>query len=229
MTGLVQGKNCVLQFDQSGAYATYGCAKEFTLETTSHTKKVRTVGDGKWGKSRLQSLDYVLSFASLIKLTDAATPKTFDTYWAQINGTHLRFQLIYQEMDTLVMKVIRGTALPSQSTITASATGFANCSFTLEGFGAPELLDATTTCTAAIGTVTITGAAGNKQADLSGVTGSPFRYDYTIDGGTTIYTAFGEPFLIASPGQVAGSHTLVITPLCTNGFGGTPKTQGYTV
>ena len=78
------------------------------------------------------------------------------------------------------------------------------------------------TCSAVCTGVTISGTSA-----VPAFTGSPAGYFFTIDGGIPGFLTTGSNIPIG--GLSVGSHTIVVTPECSNGITGTPFTKTFTV
>jgi hypothetical protein len=79
------------------------------------------------------------------------------------------------------------------------------------------------TCSAVITDITITTTTATPV-----YSGSPTTYNYQIDSGTIVT---GRPIAssVSLAGLSVGSHTIKMTPVCSNGVLGTPFTKTFTV
>jgi hypothetical protein len=78
------------------------------------------------------------------------------------------------------------------------------------------------TCAAVCTGITITSTSATPA-----FTGSPANYLFVLDGGTPMILPASSPIPIA--GLSVGSHSITVTPMCSNNMLGTPFTQPFTV
>ena len=246
MADPVLGTDVIIQFLKNGNYTNYGCATNIEIQYTMETKGTKTVGDGVWRRKRGQSLGAVINLSGVIVI-DANRPTAFDLLAYFKNMTDVQYRIRFTDNGGGV-QIIDGDALPTSVTLAGGSDGFATGDITLDCNGDPDYIapvsppdpdpdpDNPNECIAEIETAStiLTGSpiARRRIVIESMVSGSAqiSRWDYTIDGGGT-QTAFTDgniptnwviPLLYN-----LGSHTVVITPICDNGFPGTPYTLNY--
>jgi hypothetical protein len=219
----VTGKDVVIMFQKEDDYFAYACAESVELNSKMTTKSVKTVGDGVWRKTRGQSLEYNISLTGVVKFDDDTVPHAFDLYDYHRSMTHIPYRMIFTN-DLGALKVIEGIALPVDVNLGGGSEGFANGSFSLEGDGAVEVRDLIIPCPSSITSIQLIEDTPNSIIRITGHTGSPARYDYAVDGGGFV-SQFANSFiqdLILEGGLGAGVHSLIIIPVCDNGYNGTP-------
>lgn len=225
-TGLVQGKNAIMQIYKGGQYRDFAVATDLTVEFKTDTKSVKTIGDGVWKRSRAQSIGYTISLNGLIKVGTFDDPIAFDLLNYQVQFTDLQYRIIYQEGSDL--KVIQGNALVDSTQLAGPSDGFATATFNMVGNGQPLILDSLIPCNLTISSIT-TGTADTSAhtipitINLTG-TGTLYRIEYTVNGGNR-YISYSTSFSVNYPyvlGQ--GSFVYVFYPICDNGFEGTSNT-----
>lgn len=229
-TGLVLGKNAILQIYKAGQYRDYAIASDISIDFKTETKSVKTIGDGVWKRSRGQSIGYTISLSGLVKVGTFDDPIAWDLLEYQVQFADLNYRIIFQE--GAVLKVIQGTALVDSTQLSGPSEGFATGQFNMIGNGVPTILDSLTACNLTITTVT-TGTA-NTTAHTIPVTltitgsGSLARIEYTLNGGNR-QVSFTNSFSVPYPyvlGQ--GTFNYVFYPVCDNGFDGTSNTLTLT-
>jgi hypothetical protein len=212
------------------------------------TKSVKTVGDGVWKRVRGQSLALQIELSGII-LDDTSVPVAFDLLDYFKAMTDIQYRLLFYD-NVGLKKVIEGFALPINVNLGGGAEGHGTGSITLSGQGDPDNIYTPPTpnppgqppapCQAEISAAhvefrTVTGTFVQKRYAVidSMVSGSATisRWDYTIDGGGT-QTAFTNGSIptewVLSGVSGAAPHSLTITPICDNGFSGTPFTLSFT-
>lgn len=237
MADPILGKDVIIQFYKGGSYFNYGCAAEVEAQFSMETKSVKTVGDGIWKRQRGQSLGLQIELSGIIQ-DDGDIPVAFDLLDYFKNMTDIQYRLLFYD-NVGLKKVIEGFALPINVNLGGGSEGHATGSITLLGNGDPDNIytppdpdDPPAACQAAIATAH-TGpsfpSSGIWMKIDSMVAGSAtiMRWDYALDGGGT-QTAFTDgniPTQWRLPNSAGlGTHTIVITPICSNGFSGTPFT-----
>lgn len=239
MADPVLGRDVIIQFSKNGSYETYGCASSVEFQFSMETKSVKTVGDGTWKRSRGQSKSLQIQLEGVIK-DDQTLPTAFDLLDYFKNMVDVQYRLLFYD-ETGVIKVIEGYALPTDVNLGGGSEGHATGSITLVGNGDPDAIftppnpgGPISQCDAEI------EAAHTEYLPVGGgfnryymfidsmVAGSATisRWDYTIDGGG-IHTAFTDgniPTQWLLPVLTAIGNSIEITPICDNGFSGTPFT-----
>jgi hypothetical protein len=231
LDGLILGENMVLMLYKGGEYVPYACATEVSIETRVETKKVRTLGDGKWNKPRAQSWSYGISVSGLL-LIDGTKFTSWDFQNALMGGGLIDFRMVFEDPITTLVKVMQGKALLTSSLLAGASTGFATGDFDLEGDGAYELLDSVLGCNAGIDFVSVgtilDGVPGQAIIHYEGAH-DHVRIDYEIDGGgrQSVFGTAPNGFIYVN--DMYGEHVLVITPICENGEDGQSLTEPFII
>jgi len=241
MADPILGKDVIIQFYKGGAFFNYGCAENVEGQFSMETKSVKTVGDGIWKRQRGQSLGLQIELSGLI-IDDSSIPVAFDLLDYFKNMTDIRYRLLFYDNAGL-KKVIEGFALPINVNLGGGAEGHGTGSITLVGNGDPDQIytppnpnQPPASCHAEIDTAhTELRGSGIQYRWVvidSMVSGSAAisRWDYTLDGGgvQTAFTTNTIPTEWRLPLSYGiGTHTIVITPICDNGFSGTAFTMVF--
>jgi hypothetical protein len=248
MADPILGKDVIVQFYKGGNFYNYACAENVEIQFSMDTKSVKTVGDGVWKRSKGQSLSYQVELTGLI-LDDSIMPEAFDLLNYYKNMTDVNYRLLFYDNAGL-KKTITGYALPINVNLGGGSEGFASGNITLSGNGGPDQLITPSNpnptpnpptqplpnCDAEIATahVQTEGSIIIRRRFVvdsmvpGGATIS--RWDYTIDGGgiQTAFTSGSIPTNWLLPISAGiGTHTIIVTPICDNGFGGTPFTLTF--
>lgn len=216
----VLGKDVILQFMKNDQYYDYGCATSVSIQFKLETKQVRTYGDGTWAKPRGQRHSYTVSLSGLVSVTDDTATNAFDIleYLRSMSGMQYRMFFTNSTGD---FKLIEGVMLPVDATLGGGVEGYANGDFSFEGDGNVSIRNAIVNCPSTITSIELSD--DQTKILITGHTGEPVRYDYSIDGGG-LDTAFifTDPAEIPLPeGITVGDHDIVIIPVCENGDNGT--------
>lgn len=242
MADPVKAKDVLIKFLSGSTYLAYGCASEVETEFTMETKSVKTIGDGNWSRERGQKKSQVVNISGMV-IVDAGTPDIFDLldYFKQM--VDVGFEILFID-NTGVAKVLAGVGLPISVSLTAGSEGFATGSASIKVNGDPDAQPSsgggggggTPVCVAEIATAhtELRGSGIQRRWVVidSMVTGSAdiSRWDYTLDGGGTqsAFTPNTIPAEWILPLAFGiGTHTIVITPICDNGFSGTSFTMVF--
>lgn len=240
MADPIKAIDVIIQFLQGGDYITYACAAELSTEFMMETKSVKTVGDGVWERKRGQKLSQVVNLSGVIK-PDTSTPDAFDLLDYFKNMTDVQFRILFYDENGL-QKNLKGNALPTKVNLSAGVEGFATGEITLEVNGDPDYVPPTSppppdpndpdACVAEITAAhtAIVGPPNRRYVYVDSMTvdsATISRWDYSIDGGGT-QTKFTDGSIPASwilpLAMNTGTHSITITPICDNGFSGTPYT-----
>lgn len=220
----VIGKDVEILFKKDDTYIPYGCAIDITITfRLTEKKSVKTINDGNWEKPRGQKKGYGIEVNGLIKYDDDAVPNAFDLY-AYFDGMTPIEYLISFVNDEGQNRYIEGLALITELSLGGGSQGFANGSASMEGDGAVEIRDLLIPCPSSIISVQLVEDEPNSIIRITAHTGSPARYDYSVDGGGLV-SQFANSYiqdLILEGGLSAGVHSITITPVCDNGYNGTP-------
>jgi len=245
MADPILGTDVIIQFYKGGYFYNYGCAENVEIQFSMETKSVKTVGDGVHKRQKGQSLSYQIELSGLL-VDDNTLPVAFDLFDYHRNMADVNFRLLFYD-NTGLKKTITGYALPITVNLGGGSEGFGSGNITLAGNG--DLTQAITpsnpnptpnpptqplpNCDAVIGSAHIGLAFPDPGIWLkidTMTSGAVSRYDYTIDGGgvQTAFTANTTPVRWKLPNTFAiGSHTVVVTPICDNGYSGTPYIINY--
>jgi hypothetical protein len=219
----VTGKDAVIMFQKGDDYFAYACAENIDISFELEEKGVKTVGDGVYYKPRGQKIIYQISLTGVIKFDDDTVPHAFDMLAYLLAMTAINYRIIFTN-DEAALKVIEGTALPVNTNLGGGSEGFASGSATLKGDGAVEVRDLIVPCPSSITSIQLIEDEPNSIIRITGHTGTPARYEYSVDGGgfvTQMVTSFIQD-LVLEGGLGAGEHSIVIIPVCENGYQGTP-------
>lgn len=232
----------IIKFLSGSFYVTYGCAAELETEFTMETKPVKTIGDGNWSRERGQKKSQVVNLSGVV-VSDPSSPDAFDLLDYFKNMVDVDFEILFID-STGVVQVLKGTGLPTNVKFSAGSEGFATGEITIKVNGDPDAVPSsgggggggTSNCVAEIATAHTELRGSSIQYRWvvidSMVSGSAAisRWDYTLDGGGTqsAFTTNTIPAEWRLPlSYGVGSHTIVITPVCDNGFSGTPFTLNF--
>jgi predicted secreted protein len=244
MADPVLAKDVIIQFSNGSDYFTYGCASDLELQYTMETKSVKTINDGNWDRKRGQKKSYKINLSGLI--VDSDVPGAFDLLNYFKNMTDILFRVLFYD-ETGLIKTIEGYALPTEINLSSGSEGHATGSIVLEGSGDPDNPytpaspgspgspgTPTPVCVATITNGHYTGGITQSFTVDTMLSGSATisRWDYSIDGGPT-QSAFTSGAIPASwnikvSGVVGSSHSITVTPICDNGYSGTPYTLNFT-
>lgn len=226
----VTGKDAVIMFMKGEEYFPYACAIDIEIAFEMETVSVKTIGDGVWAKPRGQALSYQISLNGVIKYDDDTQPHAFDLLSYLMNMVAVQYRIIFTN-DEAALKVIEGTALPTNVNLGGGSEGFANGSATLKGDGAVDVRDLIIPCPSSIISIQLVEGGDYPVIRITDHTGSPMRYDYSVDGGGFVsqyVTSFIQD-LALDPGISAGGHTITIIPVCQNGENGQEFTAPFTI
>jgi hypothetical protein len=217
----VLGIDAIIQFMKGDDYYPYACATDISISFEMETKSVKTIGDGNWDKPRGQKKGYTIDVNGLVKFDDDTVPHSFDLYNYFDGMTPVSYRIIFTN-DQGDLKVIEGSALPVSVNLGGGSEGFATGSATLKGDGSVEVRDLIVPCPSSIISVQLVEGGDYPIIRITAHTGSPARYDYSIDGGGLVsqFANSSIQALSLDPGIAAGSHTLTIIPVCDNGYNG---------
>lgn len=219
----VQGKNVVLFFFKDGGYQEFVCATECSIKIDTELKDVRTINGGKWKKKRGQSLSYRVSLSGLIML-ETGSPRTFWLVDNQIQFLDLQWRMMFEDVESGLIKIADGFALIASSELTSSSTSFANSNFEFDGNGELTLTDSATSCNATIGEISVGPGDPDSGFQVSvsyeDVVNAA-RLEYSIDGGAReVIFDPGSFGAFSLSGLSEGSHTITIWVVCASGVDG---------
>lgn len=250
MADPIKGTDVIIQFVSGSSYITYGCATDLETTFSMETKEVKTIGDGVWKRKRGQSLTQTISLSGVIK-NDSTVPDTFDLLDYLKNMVDIAFKLLFFD-ETGLAKTLKGNALPTEVNMSSGSEGFATGSITLVVNGDPDAVSTgggggggptpPPDCAAEIETAHMDSNTFPTRRYVfidSMVAGGPTitRFDYVIQkvGGSYnsgTQSAFTDGSIPTSWRLITlaslGTFTITITPICDNGFSGTPYTITFT-
>lgn len=220
----VIGKDVEIMFKKNDVYVPYGCATDITITfRLTEKKSVKTVGHGNWEKPRGQKKGYGIDLNGLIKYDDDTVPHAFDLYTYFDGMTPIEYLMSFTN-DQGQNRFIEGVALITELSLGGGSEGFANGSASMEGDGSVDIRDLLVPCPSSITSIQLIEDEPNSIIRITAHTGSPARYDYSVDGGGFV-TQMANSFiqdLILEGGLGAGVHSTTIIPVCENGYNGTP-------
>jgi hypothetical protein len=218
----VLAKDAVIFFKKNDQWLPYQCATDTEITFSMETVSVKTIGDGTYNKPRGQKQSYSISTSGLIKFDDETYPHAFDLleYWRGM--TPIEYRMVFTIDGTSQLKKIEGVALPTTVTLGGGSEGFAYGNTTLEGDGGVDIHDALDPCPSSVTSIQLVQDGSSALIRITGHTGNPFRYDYSVDGGAPV-TEFVDSYIEDLPlpgGLSVGEHSITITPVCDNGYSG---------
>jgi len=248
MADPILGTDVIIQFYKGGNFFNYGCAESVEIQFSMETKNVKTVGDGVWKRKKGQSLDYQIELSGLI-VDDNILPVAFNLLDYFKNMADINFRLLFYD-NLGLKKTITGYALPINVNLGGGSEGFATGNITLSGSGTPDQIitppnpnppnpnNPIPNCDAEIDTAHMDSNHFPTRRFVfidSMVPGGATitRWDYVVQkvGGSYnsgVQTAFTDGNIPTSwrlPVLASvGTFTITITPVCDNGFSGTPYT-----
>jgi len=245
MANPIKAKDVIIQFLSGGGYVNYACAETLETTFTMETKPVKTIGDGVWKRPAGQSLGQTINLSGVVQRA-SSTPDAFDLLDNFKSMTAIDFKIIFFD-EAGVAKILKGIGLPTEVSFSAGSEGFATGSITIEVIGDPDYVPVVPPeppnpldpddCVAEIETAhsdrVMVGPTLRRFIYIDTmVSGSAdiARWDYSIDGGG-LQTAFTDGNIptswILPIAYNVGSHSITITPVCDNGFSGTPFTFSF--
>lgn len=219
----ILGENVPLQFYKDGDFQDFACITDCSIEFTTESKEVRTIGDGPHRKTRGQRLSYNVSGSGLIELQESF-PVAFWLLNYQQQMLHVQFRMLFEDPTTALVKIVEGTALVIRVGLNAGSTGFAVADFEMEGDGAAIITDSATVCNATIGLIEIgpgdPDSGYQASVNYTGVTNAA-RLEYSIDGDPreVIFNPGSNGFFFLS-GLSDGTHTITVWTVCESGVDG---------
>jgi hypothetical protein len=229
---VIRGENVYIQINTAGGLKKFLCAENVEYHPSMTTKKVRTLNDGHWRKSRGQDVGYTVNFSGIIPYNDPSGVNALDLMNYIDQMVDLEFQINFEDPSLNLVTAIVGQGLIVEAGLTGPAD-FAGSDFTVEGNGKPYI-GVPPTCDKSIVSYTVTKdplGFGFFVAILTLNSGSVPRYDYTVDGypyRTALSTGWRFNLLsIVGASNVMGPHTLEIWPVCDNGIRGTKLTHAF--
>lgn len=227
MADPVKGTDAILQIYKAGSYRDYLCATDVSVDFKSDLKSVKTIGDGVWKRSRPQSIGYTINLNGVVKIENGDDPAAFDVLEYQKQFVDIQYRITFTDSASS-LRVIMGNAIVDNSQFSAGSEGFATAQFNMTGNGEPSISDSLIPCNITITDLTFNqegpGAITTVNIFTSG-TGSVLKYEYSIGGGSTLST-YNTYFQIS---LTPGTKSFTVTPVCTNGFSGTGRTETYNV
>lgn len=219
----VIGKDVEIMFKKNDVYVPYGCATDITITfRLTEKKSVKTVGHGNWEKPRGQKKGYGIDLSGLIKYDDDAVPHAFDLYTYFDGMTPIEYLMSFTN-DQGQNRFIEGVALITELSLGGGSQGFASGNATMEGDGSVDIRDLLVPCPSSIQSVQLVEDEPNSIIRITAHTGSPARYEYSVDGGGFVTQTANSYIqdLILEGGLGAGVHSITIIPVCENGYNGT--------
>lgn len=230
----VLGKDVIIRFMNysTGKYINYACAEEVSITLDTETKSVKTVGDGYWAKQRGQKLSYSINLTGLVLIGDGSFATADAFYLLSYARSMYEFEyiLIFTELEFGRVRVLEGKVLATNVLLNGGSEGFAEGTSTLTGNGKFDFRDSIVRCASFMKSATVEKVGTDyivTMVDLS--SGPSTRVDYTINGGGAL-TDFGgsEPTINLGPLD-PGTYEVILTPVCSNGYDGTPYTLNFVI
>jgi hypothetical protein len=243
----IKAKDVIIQFLSGSDYVTYACAENLETTFSMETKSVKTIGDGIWKRKRGQSLGQIINLTGVVK-RDASSPEAFDLLDYFKSMVDVAFKILFYD-EAGIAKSLKGYALPTEVNFSAGAEGFATGNITLEVNGDPDAVAGgpgpqppPDDCVAEIETAHMDSNSFPNRRDVfidTMVSGSATiaRWDYVVQrvlggynsGTQTAFTDGNIPTSWRLPVIAStGNFTITITPICDNGFSGTPFVINFT-
>lgn len=226
MTNVIQGRDVLLLIYNSTDYVPYLCSKDISISTTSSLVQITTVGDGKWKKFEEQDKEYSVTLSGVATFTPTgqigAAVNTFDLVTYQINGTQIRFKMIFTDEENAHLKLIRGYFFIDSSNLAASVGQPLMTDFSFKGSGAYSMFD----CDVTFETITAVVTGNSVQVTIGGIDGTVSSWKYSLDGATEATTT-SNPFTIGS--LSTGAHSLTVTAICPSALRGESKSISFFV
>jgi predicted secreted protein len=227
---VVQGTGCLFELNTGGGFLPYACAKGFNISLNTETVEITSPVDGVWKDFDYDSLSYTIELSGLMKIPDDSDVKAFDIMGLQMGFTEALWRAIFDDGNGNV-KVCTGTVIITNTSLNVQAGSMVDVPISLLGKGPYTIGDTTEICEAEIGTglfdVTVAlEGGGGVTITINSVTGSPTRYDWSVDGGAE-NSSFTNSWFIG--GLSDGPHTLVIYPVCANGVKGVQRIVDFSV
>lgn len=227
MSSPVQGNSCILKVFLAGDYLTVVCTKSFTLTVTSEVIETTTKGTGQFKTYDYNGISYTVSLDGILKFTDPLVENgIMDLLNTQLGFIELSFKLYYTNPEGTV-KILSGTAIITQTVITAAASQNVGGTVEFQGSG-PFTIDAPDADCAIVITgdglsVITPGSLYNFHPATTG--GTPSRLDWALDGGA-FNTALTDNFNVA---MGYGAHHITIIPYCSSGLPGTQFDEDFVI
>lgn len=225
MTNLFQGNNAVISFNRNGMVQ-HVCATSFKLTVTGQMESAFTEGDGVWEKKKYSGLSYQLSLSSLYKL-DGTKFTNWDLFQNQIGFSSVVFQIAFYD-DAGDIKSVQGEVMISGTTFNVNVGQLVSGDTTMEGNGALMFYDGLIPCPSQITSITVTGQTASDGVIHIAYTysGTPVQVKYQINGtGPWTYALITTAIAISSLAN--GSYSIVLVPVCSNGYEGTSLSQTF--
>lgn len=236
--GYIEGKNVIMLIDKGTGYVPALCAVSITISSSVETKETMTVGDGTHRKPRgqRQSDSITLDGVTEFPLDSVDTYDTFNLLDNLNSFTNLSYKIYFESAEataagTNVIKMMIGEALVTDGSLTVGAENLMDSSFTMEGFGAYQMFNSTSACSATLASVVYSSQGTFVVFNYNGLVGSD-RLEYSVDGTTRKQLidqpSSGQIVIMTGVGLVPGAHTLEVWPVCANGDDGTSVITNYT-
>lgn len=222
----IQGTDAILSF-LTNDWTPYVCTSDVSIEIQADLVAIRTQGDGQWKKFDYQGIGYKINLQGIMVFADPNI-RTWDMVLNQAAFLTLPFRLSFTD-DEGNSKTFQGTVLIETANISGSVGQVVKNTLSLTGSGSLIMFDGLVPCATTIDSITITGTSsptGIITIDFTS-TGDLFRIKYQFDGAFPIYVQ--GPSQINFQGLLVGAHTVLLTPICTNGFEGTPLSKDFVI
>lgn len=225
MTGTIQGKDVIFYLLVDTTYLPYVCASDITIQVNAEKKSVKTIGDGAWDKFAYQKLSYTITLNGVLKF-DTSNYTGWDFINYQMNFITVKFKATFTSGTSI--RSVAGEVMIETSQLTVTPTDLVKESYTLPGTGAMIMFDGTNPCSIISTDLTFTQEAPGSPVQIfsTDTGGTAAQWKYSVDGGGDNYSSV-NPFFVGV--LSVGSHSFTVTPICSNGYEGTSRTENYTV
>lgn len=228
----IQAKNCLFQVNLGDGYETLFCCKSFNISLSTQTKDITTVGNGVYKSYDYDYLSYTVSIDGIMQIPgEPLHPVIFDLIDYQKAFLELRFRAIYQDPDSAI-RVIRGVAIVTDSTIQAQPPEVVSGQISLQGTGEYFIDDTLDTCdNESISSFDFTELGTSTSITIE-YTGAPLNIEYDLDhsGSFTVVPVTPSPMTIDLPDDLfVGLHYIDIIPLCAETYQGEELSTTFTL
>lgn len=226
----VQGSDCIIRVKQGTTYLPFVCSKDISLEVSTGAVETTTIGDGQWLDFDYQNLTWVCNLSGVLVM-DSTNWTGRDFFDNQTNFLKLDISIEYKDNNNDIYTAV-GRVLIERTMFVTNVGQTANSDVSLKGCGALQIFAGVYECNAEVTLVTVNQESPDDNfVSIIVRTSLDTSYlTYSIDGGTEL--TVGAPIIGVSFNQFIigytgadGSHTITITPYCSNDLAGTPLTD----
>lgn len=231
----IQGSDCIIKVYNGSAFVPFVCSKDISLEISTNKIETTTLGSGQWLNFDYQSLSWSVTLSAALVLDSVANWSAQDWYNLQTN--FLKVDVIIEYKDNLGgYYTAIGQVMVERAAIQSNVGQIALNDLTLQGCKELQIFTGLYVCDAVINSITSNQESpGFYDVIITVNTDETTSYIvYTIDSEPEATNGAGIPsgitinFGIAYHGT-PGSHSITVTPYCSNGLPGTPSTQSFSI